>query len=100
MKIDVEVDTRNLNTEMNSIKEELQSIRDNIESMFNAINKLDTMWDGEASEAFRLQFINDKAEIESFCNTVKEIIDNMGFAKSKYDSCESEISSLVKSTKV
>ena len=85
------VNTLTLKSEIDSIAMELQSIRKDIETMFGEIQTLDSMWDGEASEAFKIQFMNDKSSLESFCDTVKSLIESMEFAKGAYDKCEAGI---------
>lgn len=95
MSDEIGVNTLTLKSEIDSVTTELQSIRTDIETMFSAFQTLDSMWDGEASEAFRIQFMNDKATLEAFCDTVKEIIDSMEFSRGAYDKCEAEISGTI-----
>ena len=95
MSDEIGVNTITLKTEIDSITTELQGIRKDIETMFTEFQTLDSMWDGEASEAFRAQFMSDKATLESFCDTVNSLIDSMDFAKDAYNKCEAGISDTI-----
>ena len=95
MSDEIGVNTITLKSEIESIDSELQSIKTDIETMFAEFQTLDSMWDGEASEAFKIQFVQDKASLESFCDTVKSLINSMEFAKGAYDKCEAGISDTI-----
>jgi len=100
MNDEIGVNTITLKSENDSIRDELNAIMNNIDELFSAMSVLDSMWDGTASEAFKQQFMNDKENLELFCNTVMALLDSMDFAKGEYDKCESQIESVIGAIRV
>jgi WXG100 family type VII secretion target len=97
---EIGVNTQTLNTQTDSMQRELTLIQSEMGKMYEAVNTLDSMWDGIASMTFKAQFNNDKQKMEDLCKTIQSIIDSMVFAKKEYDTCEANIDSIITAIRV
>lgn len=95
MAADFEISLSNLDRDISNMRSELEFIRKNIKRMFDEIGELDAMWDGEANDAFNVQFHSDYEMMLNVCKNIEKIILSMEFARQEYAKCENSISSAV-----
>lgn len=99
MAVNFEVNLSNLNSDINNAHNSLNYIKKNIKGMYDEIKELDSMWDGEANDAFNVQFNSDYEVMLDVCKNIEAIINSMEFAKQEYTKCEGSISSAVQAMK-
>lgn len=97
---EITINTSTLSKDIDKLKQQLRAISDDLVKMYQAVHILDGMWDGPANEAFNIQFNQDKDDMLELCNTVQKIIECMEYAKKEYDSCETEVGSIIVSMKI
>lgn len=94
---EIEIETNTLASDINELTSELEVAKKYIQTMASDMTELDAMWDGPANEVFMMQFDHDVQYAEEICGMLKNLIGCMEFAKKQYDSCESEVRSLIAS---
>ncbi len=99
MSREIEIDTIALEKSIENAQTRLDSINSNIEKMYEAIRLLDTMWDGPANEIFKTQFLKDQVDFQDICKIIQQIINDMNYAKSTYNICDSQITEIINSIK-
>lgn len=95
MATNFEVNLSNLNSDINNARHSLDYIKKNIKGMFDEIKELDAMWDGDANDAFNVQFNSDYEMMLDVCKNIEKVIASMEFAKQEYTKCENSVSSAV-----
>lgn len=91
----IEVDTITLNSDRETMQENLNTIKTDMTKMYEAVAKLDMMWNGPANDAFNVQFMQDKADMDELCKIIQKVVDCMSFARKEYDNCENQISNII-----
>lgn len=99
MAVNFEVNLSNLSSDITNARSNLEYIKKNIKGMFDEIRELDAMWDGEANNAFNVQFKSDYEMMQDVCKNIEKILNSMEFAKQEYAKCESSVSSAVRAMK-
>lgn len=73
----------------------IRSIKTELDNLRQSVSHLDAMWDGPGSEAF-------KAAIQDDINGMEAVLENLGNihsyetnAKTKYESCERKVGTIV-----
>ena len=77
MNYEFSVSPTDLYSLIESMNAELKLILKDIEKLFEEMIILDSMWEGEASEQFKVQFMKDRESLLVFCDYVQRIIDSM-----------------------
>lgn len=96
MAIDkIKVNTNKLQKTTSDIEDALKDIKNKIKSMESDVKALNSMWTGEAYDAFNQAFDDDIADLNTVCDNIQSVIDYEKKAKSEYDSCEQKVSDLV-----
>lgn len=70
------------------------------DKLFEAINTLNGMWEGEAHDVFTASAAQDAERMKVLISKAKEIADKFDEAKKEYTACESEVSDIVNSIRV
>ena len=94
---EIEIETNTLSNDISELTNMVQVARKNIDSMVTDMQQLDAMWDGPANQVLMAQFANDAQYAEEICKMVEKLIECMEYARKQYDTCESEVGSLVSS---
>ena len=89
--------TDSLNTDIGCVETAVISIEKALKKIRDDFILLDTMWDGPASETFRLAYTDDLTELEKTIKSLKEFNSFEKKARDKYNSCEAEVSSIIAS---
>ena len=95
-----EVDTLQLNKSVAALREQMAALRKEFSEMSASIAEMSGMWEGQAKQAFKVQFDRDYAEFEDYCKAISELIDSLESAAKEYDNCESKVRASVDATRV
>lgn len=87
----IEIETERLQNDIDKMTEAVQDAQTQTDEMFDTMNQLDAMWDGQANEVFRAQFLTDHTAMQELCDEVRSLISCMEFAKRSYDQCEEDV---------
>lgn len=93
----IKINTGLLKNDAQSIAESIGHVQGLITDLEECFNVLDSMWDGDANEAFKKEY---NADIEALRIVVKNIEVFNRFensAREKYDNCEQSVVSIVDS---
>lgn len=93
----IKINTGLLKNDAQAIAGAVGVVRGLITDLEECFNVLDSMWDGDANEAFKKEYNSD---IEALRIVVKniEVFNRFEFsAREKYDSCEQSVDSLIES---
>lgn len=99
MAVHFEVDIQRLNHDIERAKVCLKFLNSNLNSMFGEIKELDAMWDGQANQAFNIQFNNDYEMMKTVCTNLQKLIESLEYARAEYIKCEQQVGSAVRSMK-
>lgn len=87
----IEIETQALQNDITKMTETVGTVQSKTDAMFETMAALDTMWDGQANEAFKAQFALDHLAMQELCSEVVNLISCMEFAKKTYEQCEEEV---------
>ena len=76
---------RNRATQLQGLNAKFQS---EIENLMNCQNNLNSMWEGEAKEAFNQAFVKDKGNMDSFKSAIDQYIQALLLIASRYEEAE------------
>lgn len=76
---------RNRATELQGLNSRLQT---EIENLMSCQSNLNTMWEGEAKEAFNQAFMKDKGTMDSFKSAIDQYIQALLTIASRYEEAE------------
>lgn len=96
----VEVDTEQLKRDTQELKERTNYAGAVLEDMVKDIEELNTMWSGEANQAFCNQFQNDVTMMEMVLEKMQMLAKCMEFAAAEYVKCETDVKVLVDSIRI
>lgn len=79
-------------TELRNKASELQGLNSRfqgeIENLVSHQSNLNTMWEGEAKEAFNNAFMRDKGNLDNFKNAIDQYIQSMLVIAERYEEAE------------
>jgi WXG100 family type VII secretion target len=96
----LEVDTSRLRKDIDSLRTHLDGLRKTGDSMMAGINALNSMWEGEAKEAFVAQFQTDYEILQSMAEVIESLIKNLEEAGRQYDTCEGNVGSIISAIRI
>lgn len=99
-KMKFEVDTDQLSATVRSLQDVLNEISDQRVKMYSAIKELDSMWIGEAHDAFLIQYENDNEMMEKMIQDLNEVVENFGTARENYDVCEESVKDMIRKIRI
>lgn len=91
----IKMNTSRLNGDAESIAGLLQGIKTELEHMKQSANQLDGMWDGPGSEAFKKVFQDDMQAMAELLKNIESMHSYEINAKTKYESCENKVGTIV-----
>lgn len=97
---EIEIETRRLQNDIDRLSELLRKLRATGKEMMAGIQALSASWEGDAKEAFTLQFQKDYQFLNSTEDLLEELIGQLQYARQEYDACESNVGSIISSIKV
>ncbi len=89
------VDTDSLTQTRKDLQESLKRIRMYVENISGHMAALNSMWTGDAHEAFLAQADSDIGFLREACDGIQSVIDFEDTALSRYDSCERQVAEVV-----
>lgn len=91
----IKINTDSLSTDADSIGESIGIIEQSISKLEEDYNVLNTMWDGPASEMFRIAYQDDIETLKTIIQNLKKFNLFETNARDKYNNCENEVGSIV-----
>lgn len=96
----LEIVTQRLQGDIENLRMHLNGMRQTGSKMMSNINALSSMWEGEAKDAFTAQFQSDYETLQSMAEVVENLIGHIEYAREQYDTCESNVASIVHGIRV
>lgn len=96
----LEMETRRLQSDIDSLKGHLKAMSQTGEKMMTNINALSTMWEGTAKNAFTVQFQSDYETLKSMEDVISTLIESLEYAREQYDKCENNVASIINAIRV
>lgn len=96
----LEIDTMRLQSDIERLRAEHLKLKKNGDNMMNDINALNSMWEGEAKDAFVAQFESDYNTLQSMAEVIEKLILDLEHSKKVYEKCENSVGSIVNSIRV
>ena len=89
-----------LESDASKLNSHVLKIQNEIEAIKNDMTSLNTMWEGEAKEAFQDGFRNDIVFSEQIIRELRMIVSFGENAGRKYDRCEKNLMNLIESIRI
>lgn len=96
----IEVDTSVLRSDVNVIHEELSGIGKDADKLANILSQLESMWDGDAKQAFSTAVRDDVNRLRELVKAMNTLTDRTSEARAEYDKCEGAVGQIVSSIRV
>lgn len=96
----IEVNTNSLKNDVDIIAVELGKIRENADRLLSILSQLETMWEGDAKQAFSVAVRDDVKRLLELNKTMQDLTDRTSDARGEYDKCENTVSQIVSSIRV
>ena len=93
------VDLEKMGKDIQTLTDNIKTIREDINQLFCIVEELDSMWDGQANEAFMNQFNQDNENFKIVCDNVEGMIKEMNEARNEYIKCEEYVGSEIDTLK-
>lgn len=97
---EIEINTSTLAGTVENLENTTSKLEEQVKKMFQTIQELDQMWDGEANKAFNEQFQQDHTACEEMCQELRQMINSFKHAREEYDKCENRVDELVRQLRV
>lgn len=91
----IKCNTVTLSGDQGDVNSNIKKIDTSIATLRQISSKLDSMWDGDASVAYKQKLDNYIKELEDVNNRLKKITAYEGKAVSSYNNCEKAVSGIV-----
>ena len=96
----IEVNTSTLKSDVATIEEELQKISTAAERLLQTLHELESMWDGNAKQAFSAAVNSDIAQLKELVKAMHGFTGKTGEAREEYDKCENTVAQIVAAIRV
>lgn len=96
----IKINTIRLNSDANEIASRITSLTQEMNALKQSVNQMNSMWTGEAKNAFVAAFNNDMKALETMIKDIESIHTYETNAKTKYENCERQVEQLVNSIRV
>lgn len=96
----IEVNTSTLKSDVSVIEGEIQSINSGANRLLQALHELESMWDGNAKQAFSAAVNDDILRLRELAKAMEKFTGKTSEARQEYDKCESAVSQIVSSIRV
>lgn len=96
----IEVNTNTLKANVSEIDGELHAILQCAEKLADILSQLESMWDGNAKQAFSLAVKDDLNRLQELVKAMQNLTDKTGEAREEYDRCESTVAQIIASIRV
>ena len=96
----IAIDTGILQNDITAYEEALNTVKSKMDNMFTNMKELDTMWEGEANNAFMVQFNKDYSSMKDLCNLLTKLLEDLKLAKKEYDQCDSSVNTVINAIQI
>ncbi len=96
----IRVSTTQIGSAASEIGQIASSMKSNIDSMFDGINGLNTMWEGDAHDTFVNSAQTDRDRLMEVVEEINTIMQKLEEAQREYESCERTVAGEVQSIQV
>lgn len=96
----IKCNTQKLDSDKNSVSKNLSDINKGIANLTRIINRIDSMWDGTASEAYKARIRNDISSLSSICKNISGIVTYEDNSVTEYNKSEKKISGIISSIQI
>lgn len=96
----IEIDTGQLNRDIEELEENITNANQSLTAMVQEMDELNSMWQGQANDAFRAQFANDNTMMQELLKEMQKLEECMRYASGEYVKCESEVKNMVDSIRI
>lgn len=96
----IAIDTGILQNDITAYEEALNTVKSKMDNMFTNMKELDTMWEGEANNAFMVQFNKDYSSMKELCNLLTKLLEDLKLAKKEYDQCDSSVNTVINAIQI
>ena len=96
----IKINTNSLNQTRKEIQARLDGIKKGMEQISDGMSTLNSMWTGEAHNAFEQKVNEDIVFLTSVCDSIQSIINYESNAVVEYNKCEQQVSELVAQIRV
>lgn len=84
----ITVTTQSLNTGAGNLKAENSKFKKKVEELIQVENTLNSMWDGEANDAFHKAFQKDVIQMNNLYNAIEKYVTSLEQIAKEYDRAE------------
>lgn len=96
----IKCNTVTLSTDNNDVERSIKSIKQSLASLRSLSTRLDAMWDGEASVAYKAKLDGYIKELDLLCASLDGIAKYEDKAIVEYDKCEKDVSNVISSISI
>jgi WXG100 family type VII secretion target len=84
----IQVTTNTLTTKANELKNLNSQFKKNVETLRTQESSLNSMWEGEAKDAFHSAFTSDATQMDNFYNAIEKYVASLLEIVAKYEAAE------------
>lgn len=96
----IRVNTNSLNNTRRELQAKLDKIRRDIVHISDDMGTLNSMWEGDAHEAFSQQVNDDIRFLMEACDGIQSVINYENTAVTEYDKCESQVADVISGIRI
>ena len=100
MATKIKINTNRLQSDAEQVNNCIAQMKAEMEKMQESVTRMDQMWDGDGSEAFKAAFASDMKMLSSMIQNLKKVYQFEQTAKSKYNSCEQKVAEMIHNIRV
>lgn len=100
MADEIRCNTSTLATDNGDVDGYIRQIRANKAQIENIVRRLDSMWDGDASEAFKVRMIDQMNQLENYCVSLESVSNYEKNAVTEYEQCIRDVDGIISSISV
>lgn len=97
---EIAVDTNTLQNDIKDMQDALGKVKEKSERMFDGIDALGSMWEGDSHDAFIRQESADRQKMQELWEVIERLIECMQYADKEYMSCENTVHSIIKTIQI
>ena len=96
----IKTDTDQMNSDVRKLEEDIAQVERSIRELSAELDQLNSMWKGNANQAFRMQVQKDISYLKQIVDGLSNYKENMNDAKNDYIRCENEVIQNVNSIRI
>ncbi|MDO5127334.1 MAG: WXG100 family type VII secretion target [Eubacteriales bacterium] len=100
MAEEIRCNTSTLATENGDVDTAIKNIETSRDNLKSILDRLDAMWDGDASEQFKIRFKRQLGELDAYCEALKGVSGYEKKAVNEYNQCIRDVDGIISSISV